>query len=62
MVTRHGQVRDRDAYLVAGFLTAITGALFFDTQTGLLVRRGGHPPRSDYALQVDYGVTARRAA
>jgi hypothetical protein len=58
MVTRGtAKVRDRDAYLVVGFPDGdLPEQLFFDTQTGLLVRKGTATATSlgDYALQTDY--------
>ena len=58
MVTRGtAKVRDRDAYLVVGFPDGdLPEQLFFDTQTGLLVRKGTAMATAlgDYAVQTDY--------
>ncbi len=51
------KVRDRDAYLVVGFPQAdLPEQLFFDAQTGLLVRKGTATATAfgDYAIQTDY--------
>ena len=58
MVTRGtAKVRDRDAYLIVGFPDGdLPEQLFFDKETGLLVRKGTATatPLGDYALQTDY--------
>jgi len=58
MVTREtANVRDRDAYLVVGFPEGdLPEQLFFDTQTGLLVRKETATATAfgDYTLQTDY--------
>ena len=58
MVTRGiAKVRDRDAYLVVSFPDGdLPEQLFFDKETGLLVRKGtaAATPLGDYALQTDY--------
>jgi photosynthetic reaction center cytochrome c subunit len=58
MVTRGtAKVGDRDAYLVVGIPDGdLPEQLFFDTQTGLLVRKGTATATAlgDYALQTDY--------
>ncbi len=58
LVTRGlAKVRDRDAYLVVGFPDGdLPEQLFFDTQTGLLVRKGTATATAlgDYAIQTDY--------
>jgi Photosynthetic reaction centre cytochrome C subunit len=51
------KVRERDAYLVVGFPEGdLPEQLYFDTQTGLLVRKATATPTAfgDYALQTDY--------
>ncbi len=51
------KVRDRDIYLVVGFPDGdLPEQLFFDTQTGLLVRKGTATATAlgDYAVQTDY--------
>ena len=50
-------MRDRDIYLVVGFPDGdLPEQLFFDTQTGLLVRKGTATATAlgDYAVQTDY--------
>jgi len=58
MVTRATvKVRDRDAHLVVGFPDAdLPEQLYFDMQTGLLVRKATATATAfgDYALQTDY--------
>jgi len=58
MVTRGtARVRDREAYLVVGFPEGdLPEQLFFDTQTGLLVRKETATATAfgDYTLQTDY--------
>jgi hypothetical protein len=58
MVTRGtAKVRDRDAYLVVGIPDGdLPEQLFFDAQTGLLVRKGTATATAlgDYAVQTDY--------
>jgi hypothetical protein len=58
MVTRGtAKVRDRDAYLVVGFPDGdLPEQLFFDTQTGLLVRKETATATAfgDYTVQTDY--------
>ena len=58
MITRGTvKVRDRDAFLVVGFPDGdLPEQLFFDTQTGLLVRKETATGTAfgDYALQTDY--------
>src|SRR4029077_8480487 len=58
MVTRGtAKVHDRDAYLVVGFPDGdLPEQLFFDTQTGFLVRKETATATAvgDYALQTDY--------
>jgi hypothetical protein len=58
IVTRGtAKVRDRDAYVVAGFPDGdLAEQLFFDTQTGLLVRKETATATAfgDYAMQTDY--------
>ena len=51
------KVRDRDAYLVLGFPEGdLPEQLYFDAQSGLLVRRGTATATAfgDYAVQTDY--------
>jgi len=51
------KVRNRDAYLVVGFPEGdLPEQLYFDVQTGLLVRRGTATATAfgDYAIQTDY--------
>ena len=50
-------MRDRDIHLVVGFPDGdLPEQLFFDTQTGLLVRKGTATATAlgDYAVQTDY--------
>ena len=58
MVTRGtAKMRDRDAYLVVGFPDGdLPEQLFFDTQTGLLVRKETATATAfgDYTVQTDY--------
>jgi hypothetical protein len=58
LVTRGtATVRNRDAYLVVGFPDGdLPEQLFFDHETGLLVRKGTATatPLGDYAVQTDY--------
>jgi hypothetical protein len=58
IVTRGtARVRDRDAYVVAGFPDGdLPEQLFFDAQTGLLVRKETATATAfgDYAMQTDY--------
>ena len=58
MITRAmAKVRDRDAYLIVGYPDGdLPEQLYFDIQTGLLVRKGTATPTAlgEYALQTDY--------
>ncbi|MEP7305821.1 MAG: photosynthetic reaction center cytochrome c subunit family protein [Acidobacteriota bacterium] len=58
MITRGtAKVRDRDAYLIVGYPDGdLPEQLFFDTQTGLLLRRGTATATAlgEYAVQTDY--------
>jgi hypothetical protein len=58
MITRGtAKVRDRDAYLIVGYPEGdLPEQLFFDTQTGLLLRKGTATATAlgEYALQTDY--------